>query len=400
MSSEFNHLLSERARQVKASELRELMKLIERPGMISFAGGIPDPALFPRELFAAEYARTLQEASGGKSLQYAATEGYAPLREWIAAHLSAQGINCTADHILITSGSQQALDLIGKLVLDKGDTVGVTRPTYLGALQAFSSYQPEFATLNFASPSPRKIKLSYVVPDFANPTGETMSVSDRKSLLARTREDRGLLVEDAAYSLLRYEGNSPPALAALDQAETGSIDDTRTLYCGTFSKTLSPGLRIGWICGPRPLVRRLTLLKQGSDLHTSTINQIVALRVANGCFDDQLAKLRKVYRARRDAMLNALDRYAPSGASWTRPDGGLFIWVELPAEVDTAALFTAAVDAGVAFVPGAAFYSTEPRQNTMRLSFSLNSEKKLEEGIGRLCELIGCQLRQGERHAS
>lgn len=377
---------------MQASEIRELLKLTTRPSMISFAGGVPDPALLNAGLFQEAYRQVFSgPLSAHQALQYSTTEGYLPLRRWIANRMASIGIAATPDNILITNGAQQGLDLIGKLLLDPGDAVLAASPTYLGALQAFSAYEPLFRTLDTASDLPAR--LLYLVPDFANPDGRTMSLAERQAALAQADRLDAIIVEDGAYSELRYEGDAMPPIAALDQARTGTIEATRTLYCGTFSKTLAPGLRIGWICGPAALIGRMTLLKQGADLHTSTINQMVMHHAASTAFDAQLATARAVYRTRRNAMLAALDRYAPQGMEWNRPEGGMFVWVTLPAHIETRALLGQALRADIAFVPGAPFFLDGSGRNTMRLSFSLCDEAQIEVGIFKLCELIA---RQGQ----
>ena len=389
--------LSSRALAVKASEIRELLKLVARPSMTSFAGGIPDPALFNIALFQDAYRQTFAGPSiAREALQYSTTEGYSPLRQWIAGRMGTIGVACGPDNILITSGSQQGLDLIGKLMLDAGDGVVTASPTYLGALQAFSAYQPRFEAMGARADGACPAKLIYLVPDFANPTGETLDLAARQSVLAEADAMGALIVEDAAYTALRYDGQNVPAIAALDHARTGSIETTRTLYCGTFSKTLSPGLRVGWICGPAALIRRLVLLKQGADLHTSTINQIIMHHAALDSFDAQVTRVRSVYRTRRDAMLAALARYAPEGVRWTRPEGGMFVWVTLPEHLDAADLLKQALRADVAFVPGSAFFADGSGRNTMRLSFSLCDEAQIEGGIYKLCGLIGQVARRAE----
>jgi DNA-binding transcriptional MocR family regulator len=385
--------LSARARSMKASEIRELLKLVGRPSMISFAGGIPDPGLFNVALFQDAW----RHAFGGPSiareaLQYSTTEGYAPLRQWLADHMKRLGVPAGPDNILVTTGSQQALDLIGKLLLDKGSTVVTARPTYLGALQAFSAFEPHFSSIE--SPQPvgdDAARLLYLVPDFANPTGLTMSRAARHAALEQARVLNAIILEDAAYTALRYEGEPLPAIAALDAAAAGSIESTRTLYCGTFSKTLSPGLRVGWICGPTALIRKLAMLKQGADLHTASFNQMVMHQVALAGFDTQVERIRAVYRTRRDAMLAALDHHAPPGVRWKRPEGGMFVWLELPEHIDAALLLKQAIRQDIAFVPGGAFFPDGSGRNTMRLSFSLCDEAQIEVGIFKLCDLIGQQ---------
>ncbi len=386
--------LSARAQTLKASAIRELLHLVGRPSMISFAGGIPDPALFNVALF----QKACHHAFGGpqiarEALQYSATEGYAPLRGFLAAHMQTLGVPARPANILVTTGSQQALDLIGKLLIDPDSTVLTARPTYLGALQAFAAYQARFASLDAPQPvgsdAPR---LAYLMPDFANPTGLTMSLAVRQAALDAARTLNAVIVEDAAYAALRYDGAPLPAIAALD-AQSGGIDAGRTLYCGSFSKTLSPGLRVGWVCGPAALIRKLTLLKQSADLHTSSVNQLVMHQVALAGLDAQIAAIRPVYRARRDAMLAALERYAPPGTSWQKPEGGMFIWLDLPDHIDATALLDQAIAQDVAFVPGAAFFPDGTGRNSLRLSFSLCDEAQIELGIFKLCALFGRQAR-------
>jgi DNA-binding transcriptional MocR family regulator len=389
-----------RAARMHASEIRELLKLLDRPGVISFAGGIPDPALFPTDAIRAGYDAAL--SAGGTALQYSVSEGFAPLRQWIARHMASIGVPCTIDNIVVTSGSQQGLDYLGKLLLSPGDTALVTWPTYLGALQAFNPYEPRYDRLDpvhgnttpeayraVAEAAGGRVALAYLTPDFANPSGETLSLAGRERLLGLARELDIPVIEDAAYQALRYDGEDVPTLLALDvAAQGGDIDRSRVIHCGTFSKTLSPGLRIGWICAGRELVQKLVLTKQASDLHTPTINQMVMYHAAEHAYPAQVEKIRAAYRDRRDRMLAALQRHMPAGVSWTRPEGGMFIWVTLPEGVDGAELLARAVDQGVAFVPGRAFHADGSCGNTLRLSFSLADAAAIEEGIGRLGRLI------------
>jgi DNA-binding transcriptional MocR family regulator len=385
--------LATRVQGMKASEIRELLKLVGRPSMISFAGGIPDPALFNIALFQAAWREAFAGPSiAREALQYSTTEGYLPLRQWLSAHMKSLGVPADADNILITTGSQQALDLIGKLTLDQGSGVITARPTYLGALQSFSAYQSAFRSIDAPQATgDDAARMIYLVPDFANPTGLTMSRAARLKALEQARVLNAIVVEDAAYTALRYEGEPVAAVAALDAEASGTIERTRTLYCGTFSKTLSPGLRIGWIAGPKALIRKLALLKQGADLHTASFNQMVMHEVAQAGFDAQVGRIRTVYRGRRDAMLAALDRHAPEGVRWTRPEGGMFVWLELPEHIDAARLLEQAVRQDIAFVPGSAFFPDGSGRNTLRLSFSLSDEAQIEVGIFKLCSLIGQQ---------
>jgi DNA-binding transcriptional MocR family regulator len=389
-----------RAERMRASEIRELLKLLEQPGIISFAGGIPDPALFPVGEAKAAYAAVLADASqAGSGLQYSVSEGYLPLRQWIVGHMASLGVDCEVDNIVVTSGSQQALDFLGRLLLSPGDTALVTAPTYLGALQAFSACEPRYDELrpedgnrtaaSYAEAARGRVKFAYVVPSFANPTGETLSLAARERLLDLAAELNIPVIEDAAYAALRFEGAAVPSILGLEVGRRSSIDRARTIYCGTFSKVLSPGLRVGWIVAPRPMIRRLVLVKQASDLNSATINQMVMHRLAETAYADRAERASAHYRRRRDAMLTALARHMPEGATWTRPNGGLFVWVRLAEDVDSARLLDRAVkEAGVAFVPGAAFFHDGRGRNTMRLSYSLASEAEIEEGIARLARLI------------
>lgn len=382
--------LSNRANTMKASEIRELLKLVGRPGMISFAGGIPDPALFNVDLFQKAYGEIFATPDLARvALQYSATEGYLPLRQWIADHMASLGVPVDVDNILVTTGSQQALDLIGKTFIDPGSTIAVERPTYLGALQSFSAYEPSFvlagAPQATGDAAPR---LCYLIPDFANPTGLTMTLAQRHAAIERARTLGSVIIEDAAYTAMRFDGETVPALLSLDIASAGSIDEARTLYCGTFSKTLAPGLRIGWICGPKVLISKLVTFKQGTDLHTPTVDQMAMLYAAQNGLEQQIASARAVYRQRRDAMDRALHAHAPAGTHWTKPEGGMFFWVTAPEHIDTRALLATALEHDVAFVPGAAFHADGSGHNTMRLNFSLCDEAQIETGIARLCRLI------------
>src|SRR5215510_16329864 len=278
-----------RAERMVVSEIRELLKVMERPNVISFARGIPDPALFPVAEIAGAYAEAFADkSSAGTGLQYSVSEGYAPLRQWIAAHMGRLGVPCGSDNIVITNGAQQALEFLARLFLSPGDTALVTMPTYLGALQAFAAYEPRYDELRpeqgnrtpqsyraAAANNGGAVKLAYVVSDFANPTGETLSVAAREGLLELAEHLDIPILEDAAYSALNFDGEPRPSILALDVARCGSIEAARTIYCGTFSKTLSPGLRVGWIAAPRALIRRLVLVKQASDLNSATLNQMV-----------------------------------------------------------------------------------------------------------------------------
>ena len=382
---------SDYGRRATASEIRELLKLLDQPGMISFAGGIPDPALFPIRAFADAHRRILEDPVRARlALQYSVSEGYPPLREWIAAQWRAQGVGCGPDNVLVTNGSQQALDLIARLFLDRGDRMLTARPTYLGALQAFTSAAPVYGTLDelddFGAP---RAKLAYVMPDFANPTGESMSLEARTAVLAGATARDVVIIEDAAYVALSYDAPPPPSLLALDAQMGGHVDGGRVLHCGTFSKTLVPGLRIGWVVGPAPVVRKLVLLKQACDLHSSSLAQMALTEIVGELDTGHLEMLRATYRARRDAMLAGLSAHMPAGVRWTKPAGGMFVWVTLPEGLDGALLLERALRAErVAFVPGAAFYPDRGSGNTLRLNFSLSPPDVIDEGLARLGRLI------------
>ncbi|WP_209506161.1 MULTISPECIES: PLP-dependent aminotransferase family protein [unclassified Ruegeria] len=390
-------LFATRASRMKASEIRELLKLLDQPGIISFAGGIPDPALFPAEAFSQAFQQALGPDMQAQALQYSVSEGYAPLRRWLVQHMREFGVECDMDNVLITSGSQQALDYLGKLFLSPGDTALVGWPTYLGALAAFNAYEPRFDRLNGnkgadefrAAAEDGAVKFAYLSPDFANPTGETLTRPGREALLNLTDELDCALIEDGAYQALRYDGDPIPPILALEQARKGSIENCRTIYCGSFSKTLSPGLRMGWVVAAKPIISQMVLLKQAADLHSATINQMAVHQVAEACFDTHIPKVRDTYRARRDAMLDALQQHMPDGVAWTRPEGGMFVWVTLPSGISGSDLLAQALDTvKVAFVPGQAFFPDGSGANTIRLSFSNSDEATIREGIRRLGQVL------------
>lgn len=390
-------IFATRMDRMKASEIRELLKLLDQPDIISFAGGIPDPALFPADAFKAAISDALSPGKSDSALQYSVSEGYAPLRDWIVEQMAQLGVPCTRDNVLITSGSQQALDYLGKLMLSPGDRALVTWPTYLGALGAFNAYEPVYDRLmpggnrsagDYAAQAAAaggRVKFAYASVDFANPTGKTLSQRQREDILDLAEALDIAVIEDAAYQALRYDGEAIPPMLALEIARKGHIDDCRTLYCGSFSKTLAPGLRVGWVCGAAPVISRLVLMKQAADLHSATLNQMAIATVARDVFDAHTTMLRQTYAARRDAMLESLTRHMPEGVSWTKPEGGMFIWLTLPKDVDGGDLLRHALETQkVAFVPGQAFFADRSGANTLRLSFSLAREKQIEEGMKRL----------------
>ncbi len=398
---DWEQIFATRSSRMKASEIRELLKLLDQPDIISFAGGIPDPALFPDAAFKEAYADIFSSGQVASALQYSVSEGYKPLRDWIVGEVSKVGITCTADNVFITSGSQQALDYLGKLFLSPNDTALVTWPTYLGALSAFNAYEPTYDKLSLnsnrtpeayrdtAAKAGGKVKFAYLSSDFSNPTGETVDLAGREKLLQLADELDIPVLEDAAYQHLRYDGEAVSPIMALDIARSGGIENTRTIYSGSFSKTLAPGLRVGFVIAAMPVIRKLVLMKQAADLHSSTINQIAIEHVASRGFDAQVAKIRSVYSKRRDVMLSAMDKYMPKSTSWTRPEGGMFVWVTLPQGLDGAELLAKSIATErVAFVPGKAFYADGSNANTLRMSFSCADEAMIEEGIKRLGRLI------------
>jgi 2-aminoadipate transaminase len=384
--------LAQRMSRMKASAVREILKVAERPDVLSFAGGLPAPELFPVEAIAQAHAEVLAD-EGRAALQYSTTEGFGPLREWICSHLGERGLHAAADQVLITSGSQQGIDLVAKVLLDPGDVVVVEDPSYLAALQTFSGYEASFAVVGSDDDgmrveelerlvAGRKPKLIYLVPNFQNPKGTTLSLERRHALVRFAQRHRILILEDNPYGELRFRGEHLPSLAALD-------DEGVVLHLGTFSKTLAPGLRIGWAVGPRELIRALTVAKQATDLHTATLTQRATARLLSLFdYDANLDRLRAVYGERCLAMLASLEKHMPAGTRWTQPDGGMFLWVELPRGMSADALFPLALDKRVAFVPGSPFFAAEPRVEFMRLNYSNRPPELIEEGMRRLGAVI------------
>ena len=410
MSTPWTYRFAQRTKVVKSSMIRELLKLTQRPEVISFAGGLPAPELFPIKRFEEACKRVLAE-KGSSALQYGPTEGYTPLREMIAQNMTRYGIVAGAENVLITSGSQQALDLIGKLLVNPGDRVLVEAPTYLGALQAFDVYGAEYVSVPIDGDGLQTglleealrsgPKFMYVLPNFQNPGGVTLSEGRRHELVLLADKYGIPIIEDDPYGQLRYEGEHLPALVVIDRENLRRDDGYRlgnVIYLSTFSKTLAPGLRLGWIVAPAEVIAKLVQLKQGADLHTSTFTQFVAYEVArDGFLDEHVKTIRQVYRQRRDAMVSTLEEFSPPGVTWTRPAGGLFLWVTLPEGMDCQALFAIAVRENVAFVPGDCFYTdgTEGRRH-MRLNFSCAPPEQIREGIRRLACAVRSQMKRPE----
>jgi DNA-binding transcriptional MocR family regulator len=383
-----------RMKFLKASEIRELLKLTQRPEIISFAGGLPAAELFPaREM--AEVTRRVLETEGCKVLQYSPTEGDPVLRHHIAERMNhQQQTRVTADQIMITSGSQQGLDLSGKIFLDPGDVVLCESPTYLGAINAFRAYGPRLVevptddegmlpdALDQALQNEPNVRFIYAIPDFQNPSGRTWSLARRQALIELAARHAVPVIEDSPYAELRFEGEPLPALQALDQH--GLV-----VFLGTFSKTFCPGLRCAWLAAPEDLFDRYVLVKQGADLHTSTLVQRqVATYIDLHGLDQNIQRVIAVYRERRDLMMGILERELPEGVTFTRPEGGLFLWVTFPGRVNARELLQACLEQDVAFVPGGAFFPDTGHENTARLNFSCMPPERIEEGSRRFCKVV------------
>jgi 2-aminoadipate transaminase len=383
-----NWTLARRAERLNPSTIREILKITERPGIISLAGGLPSADSFPVAALAEATARVLRDMPR-EALQYAASEGFGPLREWVAGSLQAQGMAVDAGQVLITTGSQQGLDLVGKVLIDPGSRVAVESPTYLGALQAFAPYEPEFVALagDDEGPTPdalgaaRGARFVYLLPNFQNPSGRCIGAARRQALVGRAAEIGLPIVEDNSYGDLWFDAPPPAPLAT--QAGDGAI------YLGSFSKVLAPGLRLGYVVAPKALYPKLLQAKQAADLHTPGFNQrIVHEVIKDGFLARHVPTVQARYKAQRDAMRAALEHHLPTGCRWAVPAGGMFFWVELPAGLDATALLPLAVEAGVAYVPGAAFYCRAPRHDTLRLSFVTVTPALIEQGVAALAGVL------------
>ncbi len=384
---------SERAQQLQSSFIREILKITQQPEIISFAGGLPSPATFPVEEMKSAFDKVLS-TTGKTALQYGPTDGYMPLRQWIADSLSKDGARIVPEQVLMVSGSQQALDLLGKVLIDEGSRVLVETPSYLGALQAFSVYRPEFASVATdddglvpasIGPVAAGARLLYSLPNFQNPTGRTLSIARRQELV-ETCARLGLpLIEDDPYGALSYKGEPLPKMVAMNPQGV--------IYMGSFSKVLTPGIRLGYVVAPLPLVRRLELAKQAADLHTAQLTQMVVHEVIkDGFLDRHIPTIRELYGNQCQAMLDAMAEHFPAGATWTKPQGGMFIWVTLPKHINAMELLDEAIKEKVAFVPGAPFYANEPETNTLRLSFVTVPPERIRQGIAILGKLIAARL--------
>ncbi|PLC48961.1 2-aminoadipate aminotransferase [Pollutimonas subterranea] len=388
------YTFSQRAQQLTSSTIREILKVTERPEIISFAGGLPAPKGFPIDVMQAAFNRVL-ETKGETALQYGPTEGYAPLRAWVAEDLKRVGADVSPDEVLIVSGSQQALDMLGKLFIDPGSKVLVEAPSYLGALQSFSLFEPEYVAVptddgglvpeGLTDERTAGARFIYVLPNFQNPTGLTLDLARRKALVERCAAAQVPIVEDDPYGDLRYAGEALPGLLGLGRAAGATV-----IRLGTFSKVLAPGLRLGYIVAPKPIIAKLVQIKQATDLHTASLTQMAVYEtVKDGFLTTHMPMVRDLYKEQCGYMLEAMDEHFPTTVSWTRPEGGMFIWVTLPEHIDGSKLLARAIEQNVAFVPGAPFFAgSHPQTNTMRLSFVTVSEARIREGIAILGKLI------------
>jgi 2-aminoadipate transaminase len=398
---EWEPRLAQRTRRMESSVIREMLKFTTQPDVISFAGGLPAPELFPVREFQ-EACRHILETDGPTSLQYSPTEGFLPLKEYLADTMSRYGIMVEAENILIVNGSQQGLDLVGKLFVDPEACVVCSRPTYLGALQAWNAYEASYCTVPMDENGTLTDELEkmlkqgtrprfiYELPNFHNPAGNTLSLERRHHLARLAREHDLVIIEDDPYGELRFEEE--------DLTPLFRLAPERTIYLSTFSKTLAPGIRLAWITAPKPIIHRLVQAKQGADLHTGTFVQMVANDICQrGILRQHVRRLRQVYRQRRDAMMDAIAEHFPQDVSFTKPLGGLFLWARAPEAINTRDFLLKAVAARVAYVPGFAFYpGEEGGEHSMRLNFSNASLEMINEGIYRLGRAMKEELAHGK----
>jgi 2-aminoadipate transaminase len=385
-------LLADRTKDMDASAIREILKVVSRPGMVSLAGGIPAPESFPMEIIRDLTARVISKY-GSSAFQYDPTEGFGPLRAALAVYLREKDIPVSAEDVLVTSGSQGVLDALGKVLISKGDPIAVEAPTYLGALQAFDPYEPDYIRMDTDEDGlipasleetlrQHRVKFIYLVPTFQNPTGRTLPLERREHIAEIIAEQGALLVEDDPYGALRYRGQAVPPLKTLAP--------DNVVYISTLSKVFAPGLRIGFCVAPEEIARWLVIVKQGVDLHTSTFNQALAAEyLAGNYLESHLPRIIALYRPKQEAMLNALDRYFPPDFSWSRPEGGMFLWAAGPRGLDMEKLYYKAIAENVAFVPGK-FFFTDPAEGheTMRLNYTLADEPTIDRAIATLAEVI------------
>lgn len=385
-----------RVKQMESSAIREILKITDQPGIISFAGGLPAPEMFPLEEIRRAFDGELGSGDAS-SLQYSTTEGYLPLREYIAGVMGDRGVKAGPGEVLLINGSQQGLDLLAKLFIDPGDLVVVENPSYLGAIQVFRSYQANFAAVPTDSGGiqaealekilrHRRPKLIYLTPTFKNPTGVTLDQERRRAVADLSEKYEVPLIEDDPYGELRYSGDPVPPVKSFDRCG-------RVIYLSTFSKTVAPGLRLGWVVAERNLMSKLVLAKQGTDLHTGTLVQRGIYRYLTGSdVSGHIGAIRREYGRRRDAMISAMRETFPAGTAWTEPEGGMFLWVTLPPRLDATQLLKEAIAEKVAYVPGAPFFVAGGGQNCLRLNFSNSLPSRIEDGIGRLARLLARNL--------
>ncbi len=390
---------AKRMDNMKASEIRELLALTAKPDIISFAGGLPAPELFPVDQWKAAVNKVLDE-KGRQALQYGPTEGYLPLREQIVHRMNKVGVkDAKPDDFLILSGSQQGLDFMAKAFIDPGDQIIVESPTYLGALNAFKAYEPSFLDVELDADGMRmdileerlktndRVKFIYVISDFQNPSGKTWTMERRKKLIELANKYDVAILEDNPYGELRFEGEIQPSLKSLDT-------EGRVVFMGTFSKVFSPGVRLGWFCASPELLDKFNKIKQGADLQSSTISQMeLAQFLEDNDLEAHIAEIIKVYGKRKNVMVDAMTKYFPEGVTFTNPEGGLFLWVELPEYMNARDLAVKAIEQKVAYVPGGAFFGNNVRENCFRCNYSCMSEEKIEEGVKRLADVIKAEMK-------
>ncbi len=389
----FENLLADRTEKMGKNAIREILKVVSQPGMISLAGGIPSPESFPLKLIE-ELTKKVLDKYSSTAFQYDLTEGFLPFRETLSDYLLEQsGIKSSPEDILVFSGSQGVLDGLGKILISKGDKIAVEAPTYLGAISAFDPYEPEYIRMetdeNGLIPEAleeilkeNKIKFIYLVPTFQNPSGRTIPLERREKIAEIIKKYNGLLIEDDPYSALRYKGKKVPAIKTLAP--------DNVVYISTLSKTFAPGLRLGFVAAPELIRQWLVIVKQGVDLHTSTFNQALASEyIKGGYLDDHLPKITKLYKPKHEAMLKALEKDFPSDFTWSKPEGGMFIWVEGPKHYDMEKVYEMAVKKKVAFVPGTFFFTEKNEgKETMRLNYTMSSVDEIDEGVKRLGDVL------------
>ena len=408
MATSWEYRYAQRMKGMKSSIVREILKITSQPDVISFAGGMPAPELFPLKEIEQACVKVLRK-HGSSALQYSISEGYVPLREFIVQKMARYNIMATVDNVLITTGSQQGLDLVARVLVDPGDVIIVEAPTFVGALQSFTAYQASYAGVPLDDEGmmvgvlQQKIvethpKFMYVLPNFQNPAGVTLSKNRRERLVTLAHQYGVPILEDDPYGELRFEGEHLEPLVVLSARQNGQQSgyfEGDVIYMSTFSKTLAPGLRLGWVVAPVEVIKKLVQAKQGADLHTSTFDQMMAYEVvSDGFLDEHVKEIKETYRQRRDAMLTAMDQRFPDGTTWTRPQGGLFLWVSLPEGVDCEELIKEAIEQKVAFVPGTAFYADGSGHDSLRLTFATCPSDMIDEGIKRLGKAIVRGIKQ------